>query len=68
MEEKKKKNRTISTKKTSISLPLYHVGIIQKEMASGKYRSVSHLICDALILLEKESYNLEKAKKRMRVR
>ena len=49
-------------KKTSITLSPYYQEIIQREMLTGKFNSVSQLVSHALLLLEKESLLLKKAK------
>jgi len=49
-------------KKTSITLSPYYQEIIQREMLTGKFNSVSQLVSHALLLVEKESLLLKKAK------
>jgi len=52
------------TKKTSISLAPYYQDIINREMATGKYTSITQLISFALLQLEKDSLLIDRVKKR----
>jgi Arc/MetJ-type ribon-helix-helix transcriptional regulator len=54
------------TKKTSVSLSPYYQEIIRKEMATGKFSSISQLISFALLQLERDSLLIDKAKKIMK--
>lgn len=60
---KKKKNS--KNKKTSITLSPYHQKIIEREMKTGKFSSISRLLSYGLLLVEKESLLLDKAKKKL---
>jgi len=51
------KNKFVSTKakKTSISIGKYYQNIINQEILSGKYSSVSEVVRAGLRLIEKEN-------------
>jgi Arc/MetJ-type ribon-helix-helix transcriptional regulator len=55
------------TKKTSVSLSPYYQEIINREMQTGKYNSITQLVSYGLLLVEKESLLLKKAKKKSKV-
>ena len=60
----KKKNNQ-KHKKSSITISPYFQKIIEREMKTGKFPSISRLLCYGLLLVEKESLLLDKAKKKL---
>lgn len=58
----KKKSVSTKTKKTSISIGVYYQDIIDREVKSGKYGSVSEVIRAGLRLLEKEELKAYKTR------
>ncbi|HFS68007.1 MAG TPA: hypothetical protein ENK67_07335 [Flavobacteriia bacterium] len=54
------------SKKTSVSLSPYYQEIVEREMQTGKFNSITQLVSYGLLLVEKESLLLKKAKTKLK--
>ena len=59
----KKKNTLEIPKKTSVSINTYYLNIIDQEIKSGRYNTISQVFMAGLRLLEKEEVNTAKKRK-----